>query len=553
MRSKPYMASAIVTGRAETGAEASVAGPSSPPRFAFGASRLGRLIVGLNLLGLVVLVIGALVLNEFRRGLIEARLDSLTTQVELIADVMIKGATTGEPRPQMDADQARQILQLLAIPRSERVRLYDAQGQLIADTDIIADKVVERPLAPALKRGGQGFVWPWSAYFSEAAREARGHAQETAEVRAALGGEHVKELRVSETGGRLVSVSIPIRPVKAVLGALTIEAGDVDEIVAAQRAALTPFILIAVATMLGSSLLLNTMVAEPVRRLARAADSVRLSRARAISLPDISERQDEVGDLSRSLESMTSTLSARMDAIERFAADVSHEIKNPLTSMRSALETLELAPAGSPMRDRLFAILQQDVRRLDRLITDIANASRMDAELSRESPRPVDLARFLSDIATLYHRLKAEDVAVALTIPDGGPFLAPGREGPLGQVFRNLIDNARSFSPQGGEVRLSLTRERRETGSVCIIHIDDDGPGIPPDNLESVFARFYTARPKGLAPGGAAFGGHSGLGLSIARQIVEAHGGRIRAENRLDGEGVICGARFTVILPAADV
>jgi two-component system sensor histidine kinase ChvG len=356
---------------------------------------------------------------------------------------------------------------------------------------------------------------------------------------------------MSETGGRVVSVSIPLQHVKAVLGALTIESGDVDQIVIAQRAALAPFILIAVGTMIGSSLLLNTLVAEPVRRLSRAADSVRLSRARAISLPDISEREDEVGDLARSLESMTSTMSARMDAIERFAADVSHEIKNPLTSMRSALETFDLAPAGSPVRDRLLAILNQDVRRLDRLITDISNASRMDAELSREAPRALDIGRFIADICSLYPVLKPEDVAVVLVPSEAAkPLLAAGREGPLGQVFRNLIDNARSFSSPGGEVRIRVGVDRRDGVRYVAVFVDDDGPGIPPENLESVFQRFYTNRPKGHAPGGAAFGGHSGLGLAIARQIVEVHGGRLQAENRMGPEGQVCGARFTVLLPA---
>jgi two-component system sensor histidine kinase ChvG len=523
--------------------------PRAGPRVRFRASRLGRLIIGLNLLGLLVLIVGALVLNEFSKGLIDSRLDSLTTQVELIADVIIKGAT--DPQPEMSTDEARQILQFLDIPRSERVRLYDAEGRLIADTDVIADKVMERPVGPAHTAGQPGVVWPWSAYVGEAARQARAHAQELQEVRAALSGRTVRGQRMSETGGRLVSVSIPIQRVKAVLGVLTIESGDVDQIVAAQRAALAPFILIAVGTMLGSSLLLNTLVAEPVRRLSRAADSVRLSRARAISLPDISEREDEVGDLARSLESMTSTLSARMDAIERFAADVSHEIKNPLTSMRSALETLDLAPPGSPVRDRLLAILNQDVRRLDRLITDISNASRMDAELSRESPRAIDIGRFLGDICALYPVLKPDDVAIALAVNDPGrPLLAAGREGPLGQVFRNLIDNARSFSRPGGEVRLRVAQDRRDGARFVAVWVEDDGPGIPPENLETVFERFYTSRPKGHAPGGAAFGGHSGLGLAIARQIVEAHGGRLQADNRLGPAGEVQGARFTVLLPA---
>ncbi len=549
--------SGIAIGRSDSRSSSSTASASAEegrrlrPRLGLGGSRLGRLIIGLNLLGLLVLIVGALVLNEFSKGLVDARIDSLSTQGELLADVIVRGATVGEPEPAMATDQARDLLQLLAVPRSERARLYNADGQLIADTDVIADKVVERPLPPARKPGGLHFDPPWLRYFGEAAREARAHAEETAEMRAALKGRRIAEVRLSETGGKLVSVSIPIQYVKTVLGVLTIEAGDVDRIVAAQRAALAPFILIAMATMLGSSLLLNSLVAEPVRRLARAADRVRLSRAREISLPDISARQDEVGDLARSLESMTSTLSARMDAIERFAADVSHEIKNPLTSMRSALETLDMTAPGSPAREKLALILKQDVRRLDRLITDISNASRMDAELSRDQPRAVDLGRFLGDIVSLYPpREDAEDVGVEVIAPGGGePLLVRGREGPLGQVFRNLIDNARSFSPPGSDVRVRLSRERADPARFVVVMIDDDGPGLPPENLETVFQRFYTNRPKGHAPGGSAFGGHSGLGLSIVQQIVEAHGGRVRAENRTDAAGAVLGARFIVTLP----
>jgi two-component system, OmpR family, sensor histidine kinase ChvG len=524
--------------------------PERRRRLGMGGSRLARLILALNLAGLAILVVGALVLNEFSRGLVQARVDSLYTQGELVTQVIVKAAVTGDPRPSMNPEVARAILEILSIPRTERARLYDAEGRLIADTDVIADKVVERPLPPTLRAGQR--AWPWSALFNEARREARAHAQERTEVALAMTGHKIAGVRMSENGGRLVSVSIPIAEVQQVLGVLTIEAGDVDRIVAAQRLALIPFILMAVMAVLASSLLLNGAVAEPIRRLSRAADSVRLSRARAISLPDIAARQDEVGDLARSLDSMTSALSTRMDAIERFAADVSHEIKNPLTSMRSALETLELAPAG-PAREKLMAVLKQDVGRLNRLITDIANASRLDAELSRDPPRSLDLQRFLQDVVSLYRSSDGSaGVRVALEAADTlDGFKVVGREGPLGQVFRNLIDNARSFSPPDGRVRIRLGRVRRDGRSYVATEVEDHGPGIPAENLESIFQRFYTARPKGLSPGGAAFGGHSGLGLSIVRQIVEAHGGAVRAENVEGVDGMIAGARFTVELPAA--
>jgi two-component system sensor histidine kinase ChvG len=326
---------------------------------------------------------------------------------------------------------------------------------------------------------------------------------------------------------------------------LTLEAGDVDQILSAQRRALLPFALVALAVNLLASLLLHLFVARPVMRLSAAADQVKLQRARAISLPDLEERKDEIGDLARSLESMTETLSARMDAIERFAADVAHEIKNPLTSIRSALETLDLV-RDPAQRERLTRVLQQDVRRLDRLITDISNASRLDAELSRERPRSVDLAVLLSDIAGVYDTTsKPGEAPVRLTIATPGGARVLGQDGPLGQVFRNLIDNARSFSPDGAEVRLTVRREDADAERPVRVIVDDDGPGIPAENLETVFERFYTSRPRGTA-----FGANSGLGLSIVRQIVEAHGGRVTAANRTDPSGGIEGARFEVALPA---
>ena len=271
---------------------------------------------------------------------------------------------------------------------------------------------------------------------------------------------------------------------------------------------------------------------------------MRLARARAISLPDISRRDDELGDLSRSLEDMTHALSERIDAIERFAADVAHEIRNPLTSLRSAVETLGLVqdPAA---RERLMAVLQNDVQRLDRLVTDISNASRLDAELSRQAPTPVNLRRLASDVVALYQAtVRPGEPRVVLQAPEmGEPMLVSGQEGALGQVLRNLIDNARSFSAPDGEVRLSLERAR---GQVKVI-VDDDGPGVPTENLETIFQRFYTSRPKG-----AAFGGNSGLGLSIVRQIVQAHDGHVRAETRPgETEGDVAGARFVVTLPEA--
>lgn len=510
-----------------------------PPGGWLQGSRLGRLIVILNVLGLAVLIGGTLILNEMRQGLVRASEDSLKLEGHVIAGVLDEDATVGEPEPALEADQASNVLQALPGLRTQRARLYDAEGHLLADTFVVADRVETRLLPPAHRPGAFHFNFDLLGGSSpeKRARDARQALKD--EVDRALAGETVADTRVSEDGRRVVSVSIPIQHVRAVLGVLTLEAGDVDHIIAAERLALAPFILIAVAVNLFSSFLLTQLIATPVLRLARAADSVRLSRARAIALPDLADRGDELGDLARSLEDMTHALSERMEAIERFAADVAHELRNPMTSIRSAVETLDLVKDAAP-RQRLLAILQQDVGRLERLITDISNASRLDAELGRESPRPLDVVRLLGQICALYEATaKPGEVHVRFEAPPGGDgLMVSAREGPLGQVIRNLIDNARSFSPGQGEVRVSVHGGKNEV----VIQLDDDGPGVPPENLETIFERFYTSRPKG-----AAFGGNSGLGLAIARQIVEAHGGRIWAENR-QVDGRVVGARFVVML-----
>jgi two-component system sensor histidine kinase ChvG len=251
---------------------------------------------------------------------------------------------------------------------------------------------------------------------------------------------------------------------------------------------------------------------------------------------------------------MTETQVQRMDAIDRFAADVAHEIRNPLTSMRSAVETLSLV-TDQKAKDRMMEILTQDVSRLDRLITDISNTSRLDAELSREQPRAVDVGRLLEDIIRLYGSGARPGQAPLTFIPAGGKLTVAGREGPLGQVFRNLIDNALSFTVLGDDKAGAVRVTAQNVGREVVIRVEDDGPGIPPENLETVFERFYTERPRtsrGVGGGGTGGAGNSGLGLSIARQIVDAHGGRIWAENRMDEGGKVMGARFIVALPATN-
>ncbi|ADK99574.1 stimulus-sensing domain-containing protein [Brevundimonas subvibrioides] len=542
------MASAIVTARADPEPQGSTGSEDAPLRrrlIRFGGSRLGGLILALNLLSLLILFGGALALNEWNRGLVQARQESLMVQAELLSNVLGQlGITEGEPEPTLDPIQASRWLRDNFIPTGQRARLYDSFGLLVSDSFAVSDKIPGEPLPPARPAGSPA---PDTANVAqEQADLSRANTALGEEIEAALAGEPQATVRRSENGDRVVSVSLPVRHVQQVLGVLTLEAGDVDQILGAQRKALVPFALVALAVNLLASLLLHLFVARPVMRLSAAADQVRLQRARAISLPDLEDRRDEIGDLARSLESMTETLSARMDAIERFAADVAHEIKNPLTSIRSALETLDLV-RDKDKRDRLTLVLQQDVKRLDRLITDISNASRLDAELSRDQPRPVDLKPLLSDIVGVYETTaKPGEAPVLLDLALDGPARVMGRDGPLGQVFRNLIDNARSFSPPGRAVRVSVSRDDADPDRSLSIRVDDDGPGIPPENLETVFQRFYTSRPRGTA-----FGSNSGLGLSIVRQIVEAHGGRVVASNRTGPDGSIEGAMFEVTLPAA--
>lgn len=536
--------SAIDTAKAEP-SPATVLRPR-PGLFRPGGSRLGLFILGLNLLSLLILFVGAMVLNEWRRGLVEARQETLLAQAELLVRVLGEpqiGVTRGEPIPTLDPLEASNWLRDAFVRAGQRARLYDSDGVLVADSYQVTNAIPGSTLPAARPAGSPERVPSERQTLREASLQEQATEALAQEVERALDGQPQAEVRLSETGERVVSVSVPVRHVQQVLGVLTLEAGDVDEILGAQRRALMPFALVAFGVSLLSWLLMHLFVAQPIMRLSAAADEVRMQRARAISLPDLEGRKDEIGDLARSLETMTETLSARMDAIEAFAADVSHEIKNPLTSIRSALETLPLVRT-TDQRERLTTLLQQDVRRLDRLITDISNASRLDAELARDRPRSIDLNTLLGDIVSVYEgSLKPGDIEVVFQAA-AEPVLVNGRDTPLGQVFRNLIDNARSFSPSGHKVRVSLERDASDLTAPVRIRVEDDGPGIPPENLETVFERFYTSRPKGTA-----FGSNSGLGLSIVRQIVEAHGGWVRAANRTSAKGRIQGATFEVALP----
>ncbi|WP_420434799.1 stimulus-sensing domain-containing protein [Hyphobacterium sp.] len=515
-------------------------------------SRLAWIILVANGLALIVLVIGMLAVSETRRGLVNAKLDALRVEGELIANVMAEGAAESDPSPILIEGDARLLLRDLYIPDEVRARIYNKAAQLVADTHLLNNRLDVIVLPPpgedlpsdlaedarsVLSRALDGF----GGLFRTAEERAALNRTLEEEVAAAIEGDIVAGVRRQPDGSRVVSVTVPIQPVRAVVGVVTLESFDLDELIADERRALFPFILMAALVSILSSLMLTVFIARPIRRLAKAARRVRLAKGRRVEMPSLAGRRDEIGELGEALRSMTAALYDRMDAIEQFAADVAHELKNPLTSIRSAAEILPRAKSAD-QRDKLLAVIASDVRRMDRLITDIARASRLDAELAREDVGQVDLVNLIGDTVSSYETALASGPAVVFeTTLESGP--VEGRAAPIGQVIRNLIDNALTFSPADGRVTIRLSLE---AGDELAITVDDEGPGIPPESLETIFKRFYTERPQG-----AEFGSHSGLGLAIARQIVRVHGGDIRAENRTDADGKIAGARFVVTFPRA--
>jgi two-component system sensor histidine kinase ChvG len=501
------------------------------------------------LLGFLALAFGALVLTELRDQLVRGTVDSLETQAALIGSTLADEATIGDPGPALIDRQARATILRLGVPDTLRVRVFSLDGRIVADSDLISDRVLEQPL-PKIGDTGPSRDWlraaaGWIGGLAEATLIPwRPDFTLNEEVAKAAAGQQIAGQRLSEADRRVVSVSAPIQHVEAVVGVLTIEAGDVEAILRAERRAMLPFIIAAGFVSLGSAVLLAWSIARPLRGLAGAADTLRISGAKQLDVSAFSHRNDEIGDLAQALDRMTKALAERIDMNERFAADVSHEIKNPLTSIRSAAETLANVKDPDAQR-RLMAIITADVGRLDRLITDIARATRIDAETARGDPGRIDLAAFLGELVATYAATRRDRDPPVVFKPASGPVVVFGQEGPLGQVFRNLIDNAKSFSPEQGDVVVSIAAVTSPQGQFARIEVLDEGPGIPPENLETIFRRFYTERPKG-----AAFGGNSGLGLSIARQIVDAHKGRIWAENLpADPPKTVGGARFVVLLP----
>jgi len=561
------------------------------------SSSLTRRIVTLNLGGLVALVIGFLLLNHFRADIIQARTQSLTTQADIIAAAIAASAAVdtdsllvdpdklldlspGDSSPARDDDslvfsinpeRIGPVLHRLVTPTHTRARIFDSTGHMLLDSQTLSPRNARSEAADAATEDTTFLERLWDslrvAFRGPEALQPNyrwsTNGMALPEVARALHAKTSAMTRVNATGETIVSVGVPIQRGAAVRGALVLSTrgGDIDKVIASERWGLLRFFLVIAGVMLVLSLSLANTIGEPVRKLADAAERVRRGIKSRQQIPDFTDRSDEIGHLSRALGEMTQAMYGRIDAIESFAADVAHELKNPLTSLRSAVETLPRVKS-EPSRLRLMEIMQHDVRRLDRLISDISDASRLDAEMARVDSAPVDVAQLVrAVVAMLADSPRSRGVALKLTVEpaaDGGPanYFVMGHDSRLAQVITNLVDNACSFSEPGGEVRVALRRAGDQREWVEIV-VEDDGPGIPDHALERIFERFYTDRPS------EGFGENSGLGLSISRQIVQAHSGRLRAENRPlppGAESVAAdeedaprhgaGARFVVDLPA---
>ncbi|MEM9725550.1 MAG: stimulus-sensing domain-containing protein [Pseudomonadota bacterium] len=523
----------------------------------FGFSTIAGRIAALNVVALAILVGGVLYLSQFREGLIDQKIESLTTEAQLIAITIAESA--GDPQGSgYDRILANEVLRRVSLPTGLRAQIYDRSGRLTGDTRSLFRNQVLVEVTPIDDgRGAQGVLDRIEDLYSRALAvfsEPPEIYKETPpagisrdmEVYEALNGRDASAERVNSEKELILSVATPVQRVKTVMGALVLstQGGDIDEIVSQERIAILQVFVVAFLVTVLVSLALARTVAWPIRQLALAAersgggDGGPLNPER-IDIPDLSERRDEIGHLSSALRRMTVALYSRIDAIETFAADVSHEIKNPLTSLRSAVETLRGARTAD-QREALLGVIEHDVRRLDRLVTDISNASRLDAELVREQRESFDLSRLLTLIADASAcQAEPREVTVRLNGCETKKTLR-GLEPRLAQVFHNLLDNAISFSPERSVIAVTLAEAELSRRPAFQVTVTDEGPGVPQDNLESIFERFYSERPSGEE-----FGRHSGLGLSICRQIIDAHGGRIWAENRKDRSG----ARFHVLLP----
>ncbi len=528
-----------------------------------------RRILAINTMALIILVAGILYLGEYRENLIDTELESLRSQAEMFAAALGEGAVGGETP--LNQDLVRETSNRIVVRMVEsthiRARLFHTSGMIVADSRKLASagREVEVRVLPPPNEGpgllraafnmydrfikrlpGQGKLIPYVENPIQ-------HGRHYPEVIAAFQGETAFAVRALGRDHLMLSVAVPVQRYKQVLGALMVTkpSHSIDEALYEVRVEIIGVFLTTLLLTVLLSIYLSGTIARPLHLLARAADRMRHSLNRQEQLPPFKDRDDEIGDLAMALRDLTDALWNRMDSIEQFAADVSHELKNPLASLKSAVETV--ARVTDPEQQRkLMSIIKEDVERLDRLISDISDASRLDAELSRAKMAPVNIPKMLETLADV-HMITSGATAnsaaptikldIASTATD--KLTINALEDRLAQVFSNLISNAKTFSPPGGTITLSARSENTERyGETIILNFSDEGPGIPPGSEQSVFERFYTERPREEK-----FGKHSGLGLSISKQIIEAHGGDIHVENIISHGGIISGACFIINLP----
>lgn len=532
------------------------------------STSLTRRILAINLLVLIVPVGSFFFLDQYQESLIESEIAALRTQGEVFAGAVGAGAVGVSPGigQRIEPVRANLMLRRLTEPTHTRARLFVSTGLLVADTQYLTLSrgfVVVRELPPPdsdidigrwIGRKVDALLnWlPGQSELPLYRESSPSDASDYLEVQRALFGEPAAAVRRHESGGMVISVAVPVQRYRQVVGALMLSTGgeEVERAMRAIRLDILQVFAVALGVTVLLSLYLAGTIARPINRLAAAAERVRAGRGRHADIPDFAGRRDEIGDLSRDLRAMTDALWQRMDAIERFAADVAHEIKNPLTSLRSAVETIaRIDDAGQ--QKQLMSIILDDVHRLDRLISDISDASRLDAELSRDVPTAVDVREILVALSEIERAAASGDSpTIEWQLPADTDLTVCASAGRLGQVYRNVIANALSFSPAAGRIGVRAERIANNGGEVVMVSVEDDGPGIPEENLESIFERFYSDRPiEGPDGKGEKFGTHSGLGLSISRQIVEAANGRIWAENRRRADGTVCGARIIIELP----
>lgn len=555
------------------------------PLVRFVAGSLRRRILVSNLIGLVLLLGGILYLSEHRAWLIDAKRESLKVQGEIIAAAIAANASVDTGRLVLDADKLPEaegsripfrddgfaalelsispervtpILRKLIQPTDTRARIYSRDGTLIVDSTMLLQRgqIIRHEQSEASGGKPKNFwtrLTSWLIDSDLPVYKDIGNAKGTAypEVRMAMSGTTTPMLLLDEKGSQIVSVAVPIQRMKAVQGVLLLSTrpGEIDDILLEERAVIFSLAAIALLATIVTSLLLARTVAGPMRRLSETAELLSRNITARQELPELADRTDEVGQMAQAFKAMTLALYRRIEASEKFAADVAHELKNPLTAARSVAEALSYAKTDE-QRDQLVEQIQSELKRLNRLITDVSYASRLDAELARQQMQPINVTTVLSSVRDIFRDILSGDTRrVALIIDQASSetgFMVNGNDGRLGQVFTNLVDNALSFSPPDGSV---LVRARQKGANIEIL-IEDEGPGIPEDRLETIFDRFYTDRPSTEAVRGK----NSGLGLSISREIVHAHGGAIWAENRYaegaEHGGTRRGARFTVRLPA---